>query len=35
MGVAGAVVPEPSVAWLVLVGSGFWAYVRRYGKSAN
>jgi hypothetical protein len=30
MGVAGTVVPEPSVAWLVLAGTGFWAYVRRY-----
>jgi hypothetical protein len=30
MGVAGTVVPEPSVAWLLLAGTGFWACVRSY-----
>jgi hypothetical protein len=30
MGVAGTVVPEPSVAWLLVAGIGFCACVRRY-----
>jgi hypothetical protein len=34
MGVAGTVVPEPSGAWLVLAGIGFWAYVRRYREGS-